>query len=130
MKLALSVFKDSISTVFDAADQILIVDTDGTNNFTKKPVKFVWTDPVECTAQLKCMGVETLICGAISFPMQALIMSQGIKVHSFVRGEVDTVINAYQNNRLAQAIFSLPGCRRRNMRMRSGKQRGRRYTWK
>lgn len=128
MRLALSVFKDCISTVFDAADQLLIVEMNATTNHYKKiPLKFISTVPAGRAAQLKDECIDVLICGAISRPMQALIMSQGITVHPFVRGDINTIIAAYQNNQLEQSIFSLPGCRRRALGTRCGRQRGMRY---
>ena len=130
MKIALSVWKDCISTVFDSADQMLIVETDSKNKITKTPVKFVSVDPAARSAQLKNQGVDILICGAVSRPVLALIRSQGITVHSFIRGEIDAIITAYQNNQLGQAVFSLPGCRRRLIRDESEGHRRVRCRWR
>jgi predicted Fe-Mo cluster-binding NifX family protein len=127
MKLALSVFKDCISTVFDSADQLLIVEADTANPDKRTLLKFVATDPAARAAELKNRGVDVLICGAISRPMQALIMAQGIIVHPFVRGEVHAIITAYRNNTLGLPVFSLPGCRRRAMGAGLCRQRGMRY---
>ncbi len=130
MRLALSVFKDCISTVFDAADQFLIVETDGTNNYRRISEKFLATDPTGRAAQLKNQSVDVLICGAISRPMQFAIISQGITVHSFIRGEVNHIIEAYQNNQLGGTAFLLPGCRRRARGNGFGKERGVRCRWR
>lgn len=127
MKLALSVFKGGISTVFDSAEQLLIVETETADSDKITLQKFVATDPAGRAAELKHRGVDVLICGAISRPMQALIMAQGIIVHPFVRGEVHAIITAYRNNTLGLSVFSLPGCRKRAMGAGFCRQRGRRY---
>lgn len=110
MKLAVSIFKESISTVFDAADQLLMIETAPDGSRQRTLLKMSTSEPASRAIELKALGVDVLICGAISRPMQASMASQGIEVHPFVRGAVDDVVAAYADNRLGQAIFSLPGC--------------------
>ena len=130
MKLALSVFKDCISTVFDAADQFLIIETDGTNHSRRISEKFLSADPVGRALQLKNQSIDVLICGAISRPMQLAIISQGITIYPFIRGNINDVLAAHQNNQLEQPVFSLPGCRRRFRGNEWGRQRGVRCRWR
>jgi len=113
MKIALSVYKGGISTVFDAADQLLIVEPAGGKAIPRVPYRFLAADPVHRAAEMKDQKIEILICGAISRAMEASIAAQGIEVYPFVRGTVDEVIEAYRDDRLGQAVFILPGCRRR-----------------
>lgn len=112
MKIALSVWKDCISTVFDAADQLLIVDPAGDKPISRRTYRFLASDPVNRAAEMKEQGIDVLICGAISRPMEISIVSLGIKLYPFARGTVDEIVNAYRESRLNQAIFFLPGCRR------------------
>ncbi|MDD3250193.1 MAG: hypothetical protein GX874_04165 [Smithella sp.] len=123
MKLALSVFKDSIATVFDSSDQLLILETDRSSITKRETVRIDTTDPNRRAAKLREQGVAGLICGAISRPMQAAIASLGIAVYPFIRGTVEEVLAAYQSNRLGQDAFSLPGCRGRG----DGRGKGRRF---
>ena len=51
---------------------------------------------------MKELGIDVLICGAISRPMETSIFSQGIKLYPFVRGTVDEIVNAYREKRLNQ----------------------------
>ncbi len=132
MKLALSVFKECISTVFDAAEQLLILDLEDGAEPRRYTTKFNGKDPASRTNDLKDRGIDVLICGAISRPMERSITSRGITVHSFVRGPVEEVLAAYLGNRLGLAVFSLPGCRGRDLersscpgrRWRRGQGRG------
>lgn len=112
MRLALSVHKGNISTVFDAASDLLIVDSSGEARAGGLSYRFVASDPAGRAAELKDQGVGALICGAISRPMETHIASRGIVLYPFVRGGVDEIIDAYRANRLDQANFFLPGCRR------------------
>ncbi len=127
MKLALSVFKDCISTVFDAADQLLILDLEDGAEPRRYTAKFNGKDPASRISDLKASGIDVLICGAISRPMERSFTSRGVTVHSFVRGPVEEVLAAYLGNRLGLEVFSLPGCRGRDSERASCPgQRGRR----
>ncbi len=112
MKIALSVFHDSISTVFDAAEQLLVVETDETNGQKRKLVRLTAADVVGRVSQLKEEGIDILICGAISRPMQVAIAAKGIVVYPFIRGSVESLITAYLSGNLEKPLYALPGCHR------------------
>lgn len=111
MKIALSVWKDSISTVFDAAEDILIIEDALESGGRRTPMKLGGADAAAKALQLEGKGVELLICGAISTPVKHLLESLGIRVLPFVRGRIEEVIEAYRSDLLGQVRFALPGCR-------------------
>lgn len=115
MKIALSVWKDCISTVFDAADQLLVVEKDGNGALKRTTIRINSADGPSRATQLKDTGIDILICGAISRPQEAAILAAGITVYPFVRGPVQQVIAAYENGQLHSTVFTLPGCRERKM---------------
>lgn len=129
MKIALSIFKDSISTVFDAADQLLILDADEAKGQKRTMIKLNTTDAAGRATQLKEKGIEILICGAISRPLEASISSSGIVVYPFVRGAVEEIILAYQNGQLSSGNFALPGCLRRECAGNRRRNRSRQCRW-
>jgi predicted Fe-Mo cluster-binding NifX family protein len=112
MKIALSVWKDYISTVFDTADQLLVLEIDGTNGRKQTMVKLGAAGVAGRAGQIKEKQIEVLICGAISRPLEAALNSLGIRVYAFVRGAVEEVLAAYQAGALDHATFALPGCHR------------------
>jgi predicted Fe-Mo cluster-binding NifX family protein len=120
MKIALSAWKDYISNVFDTADQLLIVEIDEANNQKRMMIKLSSADVAGRANQIKEMQIAVLVCGAISRPLEASLISLGISVHAFVRGPVEEVLTAYLNGNLDQAIFAMPGCLLRGC---SGKRR-------
>src|SRR4030065_634951 len=123
MKIALSVWKDYISTVFDTADQLVVLELDKTNGQKRTMVKLNVADVSGRAKQIKEKQIEVLICGAISRPLEASLISLGIRVYAFVRGSVEEVLAAYQNGSLDHAIFALPGCRRRGCSGNRGQNR-------
>ena len=131
MKIALSVWKDCISTVFDAADQLLVVEKDGDGALKRIDLSGS-TPPTDQSRamQLKEMEIDVLICGAISRPQEAAIAASGITVHPFVRGSVQEIIDAYESGQLHTAAFALPGCHGRGFGAGRGRQRGKGCPWK
>ena len=89
MKIALSIWKDCVSTVFDAADQLLIFEPDGTSGYKRTTIKLISTDVKGRATEMKEQQIDVLICGAISRPLETLLISLGIRVFAFVRGPVD-----------------------------------------
>ena len=130
MKIALSVWKDCISTVFDAADQLLVVEKNGDGELKRTFFRLNSADGASRTMQLKEMKIDVLICGAISRPQEAAIAATGITVHPFMRGSVQEIIDAYESGQLHTAAFALPGCRGRGFGAGRGKQRGKGCPWK
>ncbi|MEN6624076.1 MAG: NifB/NifX family molybdenum-iron cluster-binding protein [Smithella sp.] len=110
MKIALSVWKEDISTVFDSADDLLVVELDGEEGQKQTTVKMNAAGITDRVSQIKEKQIDVLICGAISRSLENALTSRGIQVYAFVRGGVEKVLSAYQAGELDQAIFALPGC--------------------
>jgi hypothetical protein len=60
--------------------------------------------------------VRALVCGAISWPTQDMAAAYGIRVLSFVAGDLDRVIGAWFAGGLEDGTFVMPGCRGRGRR--------------
>jgi predicted Fe-Mo cluster-binding NifX family protein len=130
MKIALSIWKDCISTVFDAADQLLILEPEGTDGYKRTNIKLISADITGRASEMKEQQIDVLICGAISRPLEKLLTASGICVFAFVRGPVEEVLAAYKSNRLEQTVFTLPGCRGRMTRGGRNRARGMRCLWR
>lgn len=68
--------------------------------------------PLERARSLQGLGVQILICGAISRPMEAALAGAGIEVIPNTCGMVEDVLNAFLNGRLNDKAFLMPGTRR------------------
>ena len=70
------------------------------------------------------LGVDVLVCGAISWPLEALLTASGIRVIPLVCGGVEEMVRAFRGGTLGDERFTMPGCcrkrRRRNRRRREG----------
>jgi predicted Fe-Mo cluster-binding NifX family protein len=131
MRIAIPVWRKSVSTVFDYTDRLIMIDFEAGQIKGRSKIKFIESTIIKKTARLRELGVQVLVCGAISRPLENMITASGIKVIPFVRGTVDEVINAYFNDCLPDNRFVMPGCcsgelvgEKRGWRHGGGKRRG------
>ena len=108
-KIALPVWSDQICIVFDFSQSLLVVEIEGMSEISRKYYDLTGEPPLFRARRLRNLGVQTLICGALSHMLLTLLRSYGIKVISYVCGHVDEVLHAYVKGNLYQPYFRLPG---------------------
>lgn len=113
MKIAVSVWEGRVSPVFDTASRLLVLDAGRTD----KDSRFeVFLDEQTCSrkcSRIQALGVEVLICGAISRYFQEILNATGVRVVPWVCGAVCEVVAAYLDGTLSQARYLMPGCQER-----------------
>jgi len=110
-KIAIPAWQRQVSTVFDFAGKLLLIDMDGSKE-TSRTENVLPDEPIpQRAARLKNFGVDVLICGAISRPLALMISGSGIEVLPEISGRIDEVLNAYLAGRLTEQRFSMPGCK-------------------
>jgi predicted Fe-Mo cluster-binding NifX family protein len=120
MKAAFATWNDRIAPVFDVAREIRVVDAES-GRITGESRETLSSDlPVQKALRLAELGVDALICGAISRPLHAMISGYGIRVIAFVAGDLREVIRAWLKGRLTSQSFAMPGCWRRGRRRAGG----------
>ena len=110
MKVAVTVWENRISPLFDATHTLLIVDVHDRVVTEKCLTHFDYVSPFSRAAALEELGVETLICGGVSNFFAELIEARNIQIIPFVAGKVDEVIDAYLRDALCHKKFRMPGC--------------------
>ncbi len=127
MKTAFSSWNSRVAPVFDVARQIFLVETREGRIVHESGMELPVDDLGGKARRLAGLGVNTLVCGAISHTMRELVVSYGIELVPFVAGEIREVIDAWIGGRIHDGRFDMPGCcpegRRRGGRgsgMRSG----------
>ena len=125
MKVAIPVWGNSVSTVFDFANRLMVIDVEAGQIKEQSEIKLIENTIIDKVAKLRELGVQVLLCGAISRPLENMVWASGVSVVPFLRGTVDEVVKAYFSGRLLDARFLLPGYRPgRGMRRRGGLRRG------
>jgi len=126
MKIAIPIWQDRISPVFDVAGQLLLVEWANGQEVAREVQLVGETTTAERVARLKEIGVGTLICAGISQALEAGLVERGIQVVARICGNVDEVLIAFQAGYLNQERFAMPGCcgQRRKRRRRGCQRRG------
>ncbi len=109
-KTAFAVWMNRIAPVMDVAGTVCIVEADEVGNPERKLRALPGDHPSGMALLLKDMGVEALVCGAVSNGLLMLLESQGIEVVPFVAGDLETVIRAWFEDRLPDNALLMPGC--------------------
>jgi predicted Fe-Mo cluster-binding NifX family protein len=117
-----------ISPVFDVARQVLMLDVEDGRVIARheETLPGTDTDPQAQAARLTALAPQTLICGAISQPMAAMLAAKGVRVIPFTAGPVEEILAAWLAGSLPNPSLSMPGCRGRMRRCRGGRAEGRR----
>jgi predicted Fe-Mo cluster-binding NifX family protein len=119
MKIALTVWENRISPVFDVATMILLAEIQDGGVLNRQFVPFNPAISWRLGEMLKEMGVSVLICGAISTVPANMLSVSGIKLIPFISGETEKILVAYAKGSPIIPAFSMPGigkqCRRRQI---------------
>ncbi len=110
--------------MFDVAEQVVLVELDEADGGDRVTESLGDTGPHARAQRLVELGVDLLVCGAISWPLEALLAAGGIRVISFVCGQVEEVVQALRDGSIKQERFSMPGCCRRGRHGRTRRRRG------
>ncbi len=109
VKIALTIWGNRISPVFDSSKTLMIVDIE-----KSKPTNRVYErfDPLVIKNAIKILHnyeVDILICGAISETHALCIEQSGIKLISFISGMSDKVLSVFIKKRYRILDFLMPG---------------------
>lgn len=118
MKVALTVWEGRISPVLDTARSVVIANVENGTKTAQRDEMLSEESPQGKIAQLRALGVEVLVCGAVSRPLANFVSSSGIRLFPFVSGELGDVLEAVIKGKIPDTAFSMPGC---------GCQHGRRF---
>lgn len=122
MKVALTIWDGRISPVFDVCQEALILGIEGGRVQSRSQEPIGAADPSRKIGRLVELEVDTLICGAISEPLQRELTARGVEVLGFVAGEIDEVVQAFVAGALPDPALSMPGCSNRQQRSRRGRR--------
>lgn len=125
MKTALTVWDGRVSPVFDVSREAVILTIENGTVAASCSKKIETPTATLKIDRLMELGVETLICGAISEPLQRELTVRGVKVLGFVAGEIEEVVQAFIAGGLPGPSLAMPGCCGRQNRFRGGQGQGR-----
>lgn len=123
MNVAITVWNNRISPVFDSAQSLLVTEIQGTEvvDAVAKAIQASRFDSF--LGLLKEHDVQVLICGALCEGPALMLERQGVEVISFVTGEAENILEFYLQGK-DMTEFAMPGCGRERCCRTSGRNRG------
>lgn len=109
MKIAIPIWENHVSTVLDFSEHLVIVDIEGTTVKGETSINWSLCNDTMKISLMKEEGVDVLICGAVSKPMQMMVEDSGITLFYGLRGLKDAILQAYLDGTLHHDHFRLPG---------------------
>ena len=110
MKVAIPVYGNYVSTVFDFAHRLLLVDIENGKETERYEVRLERLSLQQRAEKLKSLGVDVLVCGAISQVLANIVTQSGIEILPYVTGNTENVLGAYITGQLIRPEFRMPGC--------------------
>lgn len=110
MKTAFAYWDDRISPVFDISRQIYIVEVVSGRIVGEARETLPGDFPVQKVLRLTELGIDTVVCGAISRHLRELAEAYDIHVIPFVAGDLREIVQAWHSNGLQSEAFAMPGC--------------------
>ena len=129
VKVVLPIDGNRISPVLDAARTFVLVTAGSDGSLTPKEVLVADGDPVTQAKRIIELGASVVICGAVSWPLEAMLMSAGMRVIPNTCGSLEEVAKAYFAGAFTEQAFLLPGCPGRQHRYRHRHGRRWRNGW-
>jgi predicted Fe-Mo cluster-binding NifX family protein len=112
MKVAITIWGNRISPVFDSAQTLLIVEVEGDEIVDRRIERIDGTLFSRVLELLESLEIDVLICGALSMGTAALLEAVRMEVIPFITGDAEEILSHYVDGG-DLADFTMPGCPRR-----------------
>jgi predicted Fe-Mo cluster-binding NifX family protein len=109
MKVAIAVWEDRVSSVLDFSQRLVVMELERGRETGRTEIDLAERSAFAKLARLRDLGINVLICGAVSQPLASASLACGIQLLPYVTGRVDDVLKAYRAGQLSQPQFVLPG---------------------
>jgi predicted Fe-Mo cluster-binding NifX family protein len=123
MNLSIPVCDGRISPVFDVARRLLVVEIENGGEVSRREEPIQELHPMLRARHLDALGVNVLICGAISSPLERILVAAGMTVIPNTCGTAEDIIRSFVSGEFTDRSFLMPGCCRAR-RHRGGQRRG------
>ena len=112
MRMAIPIWEDKISPVLDTALRLLIVEVDGRSESSRSVISLEEQDLMRRCLRIKGLGVDIIICSAISQPFLKMLKAGGIEIIPEISGTPEDVLQAYMKGNLFSPKYMAPWCNR------------------
>ena len=105
MKIAIPVFHTKVSPRFDQAQGFLLLETENAVVIARENLTTKGWSVLTKMKFLVDLEVKTLICGGIDRASLQYLSFKGLKIYSWVTGEVEDAVSCFLSNRMKPGII-------------------------
>lgn len=127
MMIAIANWQDCISPVFDVSDRLCLIEIKNGSELKRENIVLRERNPFLRAKEMAGIGVNLLICGAISRVLETALINAGIRVIGFICGNREVVLGAFLQGGLTGSRFLMPGCFGKRQEHRFQYRRGRNF---
>ena len=109
MKIAMPVWENKISPVLDTASRLLVLEMKEGGAMSRYEIFLDERDLSKRCLRIVGLGVDTLICGAVTRHFSDMLEALGIDLIPGISGQPDDVLHACFEGRLAHSKYLMPG---------------------
>ncbi len=121
MKIAIPEFQGRVAPVFDTCRRMLVFAQANGEEMPIADQDWSTVSRPDRVYRLKELQIDILLCGAISCGMEDQIHRRGIRLITWLAGEVPIILTAYGAGTVMEPEYAMPGtlgCRKRRKRRR------------
>lgn len=111
-RIGISQHSGRISPVFDVAGSLQVFKIEDRRARPGEERRLYNKDVYLRAREVSTCDITTVICGAVSRPLEVALSLLGMAVIAFVRGCTEEVADAFAKGTLGNQAFLMPGCRR------------------
>ena len=105
MRVAIPVFQSKISPRFDSTQEFVLLEIEKSKVMKREDLPTKGWPLSAKLNQMVDLNVDTLICGGIDLESMQHLSFSGIKVYSWITGEVEDVVTCFLNRGLESGII-------------------------
>ena len=109
MRVAIPVWRGRVSPVLDVAEKVLLVEVDTGHEVSRNLERFDSCLLPQRARRFSELGVDVVICGAISQPLADMLLASEIRVFPCIIGDVEDVLKSYLDDGVTDPSFFMPG---------------------
>jgi predicted Fe-Mo cluster-binding NifX family protein len=110
MKIGIPVWNKWVSPVFDTANKLIVIEVHDNKETSRNEELMPQGAFHQRTKRVAELGIEVLICNAISSPCARMLSLTGAELIPWRSGPVEEIIQAYLGGTLGHPRFLIPGC--------------------
>ncbi len=117
--IAVPVFQDRVSPLMDVSNRYIIYETEDGKIKQRIDISLNADAESQRVEKLKEIGVNTIICGAVSGYVAHIVDEKGMRLLSMIYGPIDEIIEHYLKNSLGTYCSGAGACNGRKRQRRA-----------